>query len=349
MGVKKQDVQSYPVKEDGRLIFYRDDVSDLGREKMSLRRALLLLFHGKRLRRRGFFPAWFVVFLDVVLLVSCMLTFSLFHHVIPRKMGFKGIQTYGEPGDFREIFSDLFSTDGSVTVTDNSYQSENVFISISTVKENKVTYYVADVYIASIYNFKTALANDTYGRGFTQTTPVMSKNNNAILAMNGDFYGFREQGIVVRNGMVYRTEIWDDACVLYYNGVMETYSASEFDMKTAIDNGAWQAWSFGPAFLDKDGKAITRFESTINGLHPRSAIGYYEPGHYCFVAIDGRQTGHSVGMSFEDMAKLFENLGCKAAYNLDGGKTSVMAFMHKVYNSPYEGGRKCSDIVFIGE
>ena len=164
--MKKEETQVFPVKEDGRLIFYRDDVSDLGRQKMSLRRALVLLFHGKRLRKRGFFPAWFVVFLDVILLTSCMLTFALFHHVVPRKMGFKGIQTYGEPGYFRDIFSELFSQDGSVNITDNSYQSENVFISISTIKENKVTYYVADIYIASIYNFKTAFANDTYGRGY---------------------------------------------------------------------------------------------------------------------------------------------------------------------------------------
>ena len=330
---KRPELCTSPAEEDGKLVFYRDDTSDLDRAERKKRHA----------------PSGLFAVLDVLLLGVCLCTFALFHHVLPREMGFKGIQTYGEPGDWSVKWAECFTADGSVETTDSSYKSGDLCVTMSTVTEGDVTYCVADIYIASIYQFKTAFAKDTYGKGITQTTLTMAKNNGAVVAVNGDYYGFREQGIVIRNGMVYRTEPWEDVCVIYYNGVMETYSADEFDMQTAIDGGAWQAWSFGPSFLDKNGKAITEYDSSIDGLHPRCAIGYYEPGHYCMVLIDGRQTGYSIGMGFADMAKLFEKMGCRAAYNLDGGKSAVMAFMDKVYDHPDEGGRKVSDIVYIGE
>lgn len=337
-----------PVTEEGKLIFYRDETADLC---AAIRKEQKDAARNRRFRPklRGRLPAWLLPLLNLVLIGASLCVFALFHHVLPREMGFKGIQTYGEPGDWSEVWAEHFTQDGSIEITDNSYRSGDISVTMSTITEGDVTYCVADIYIASIYNLKTAFASDTYGKGFTQTVPVMSKNNNAIVATNGDYYGFREQGIVIRNGMVYRTETWEDVCVLYYNGVMETYSAAEFDMQTAIDGGAWQGWSFGPRLLDEEGKAITHYVSSIDGLHPRCGIGYYEPGHYCLVLIDGRQSGYSVGMDFADMAKLFEDLGCQAAYNLDGGQSAVMTFMGKVYDRPCEGGRKVSDIVYICE
>lgn len=346
------DLSLCPANEEGKLVFYRDNTADLDAARKKEQRDRERAARKSRSalpRMRGRIPLWILSLANLVLLGSFLCLFALFHHVLPQKMGFKGIQTYGEPGNWSETWAEHFTADGSVEITDNSYRSGDISVTMSTITEGDVTYCVADIYIASIYNLKTAFASDTYGKGFTQTVLTMAKNNNAIVATNGDYYGFREQGIVIRNGMVYRSEPWEDVCVIYYNGIMETYAADEFDLQTAIDGGAWQAWGFGPALLDKEGKAITQYVSTIDGLHPRCGIGYYEPGHYCMVLIDGRQSGYSIGMDFADMAKLFEGLGCKAAYNLDGGKSAVMTYMDKVYDRPYEGGRKISDIVYIGE
>ena len=54
-------------------------------------------------------------------------------------------------------------------------------------------------------------------------------------------------------------------------------------------------------------------------------------------------------MTIQQLAQTCEALGCKAAYNLDGGKTAVMIFDGKKVNTPADGGRKISDIVYIGE
>jgi exopolysaccharide biosynthesis protein len=56
-------------------------------------------------------------------------------------------------------------------------------------------------------------------------------------------------------------------------------------------------------------------------------------------------------MKQADFAKLFEDLGCKCAYNLDGGGSATMVFMGKVINHPCDkwGERAVGDIVYFGE
>jgi exopolysaccharide biosynthesis protein len=49
----------------------------------------------------------------------------------------------------------------------------------------------------------------------------------------------------------------------------------------------------------------------------------------------------------KEMSQLFYKLGCKTAFNLDGGQSSEMAFMGELANQPYHGGRKISDIVMV--
>ena len=100
----------------------------------------------------------------------------------------------------------------------------------------------------------------------------------------------------------------------------DTYHKSQktFDVQQVMQDGAYQSWTFGPNLLDENGKALSSFNTWdyIRQTHPRSAIGYYEPGHYCFVVVDGRQSGYSRGMTLPELARVFEDLGCSAAYNL---------------------------------
>ena len=49
----------------------------------------------------------------------------------------------------------------------------------------------------------------------------------------------------------------------------------------------------------------------------------------------------------QEMSQLFYDMGCKVAYNLDGGQSAVMAYEGKVANKPYNGGRSISDIIYI--
>ncbi len=240
-------------------------------------------------------------------------------------------------------------TSGAVEQTDTSYKSAHVNVSLKKVQGGGVTYYLADIYLSDLRYFRTAFAKDKYGRGFAETVVEMGQKHQAILAVNGDYYGIRNQGVVIRNGELYRQTPFRDVLVMNNDGSMQTFAEADFNIKQIIARGAWQAWSFGPMLLDQKGQPLTTFNSDVRVANPRTALGYYEPGHYCLLLVDGRQPGYSNGLSLKDMAQLFSDLGCKAAYNLDGGQSSVMTFMGKVANQPYNGGRKSSDIVYVAD
>jgi uncharacterized protein YigE (DUF2233 family) len=71
--------------------------------------------------------------------------------------------------------------------------------------------------------------------------------------------------------------------------------------------------------------------------HPRSAIGWNEKYFY-LMQVDGRQAGHSVGMTYSELAGyMHEKLGCTEALNLDGGGSATMWLLGQVVNNPSEG------------
>jgi exopolysaccharide biosynthesis protein len=246
------------------------------------------------------------------------------------------------------VFAGKF-TDGEVITTGNTYMSENVNVTLTQIQRNGVTYYAQDIYIRDIENLRTAFAKNTYGKAILESVPEMAADNNAIAAINGDHYGIGSSGVVIRNGVLYSANPDADVCVLFYDGSMKIVQAADFDADALMAAGAYQAWNFGPSLLSDDGKALGNFRSRVSNRNPRTAIGYYEPGHYVFVVVDGRQAGYSNGMTLAQLAELFEELGAKVAYNLDGGKTSAMTFEGKLANQPTQGGRLTTDIVYIGE
>ncbi len=54
-------------------------------------------------------------------------------------------------------------------------------------------------------------------------------------------------------------------------------------------------------------------------------------------------------MFLEEMSQLFESLGCKAAYNLDGGHCSFMTLEDQVVNHPYKAAHQVPDGIFVTE
>lgn len=245
-------------------------------------------------------------------------------------------------------FADKYTD--TVIITENSYSSPDISVTVTEETLGQTTYYLADIYVRDITCFQTALANDTYGSGFRDSIEDMALLNNALLAVNGDYYGNTNEGVVIRNGVIYRANSTNcDVCMLYYDGTMRVMPGSSFSVEEAVEQGAWQAWTFGPALLNTDGSVLTSFASTnrIISANPRTAIGYYEPGHYCLIVVDGR--GESAGITLPDLSRLFYDLGCRAAYNLDGGNSSVMVWNNEVINNPSGGGRESSDALLIAE
>ncbi|SEL81048.1 Predicted protein [Butyrivibrio sp. ob235] len=245
------------------------------------------------------------------------------------------------------------STTTSEYTGETSYKDENVTIELTTYDEYDTKIYVADVTLTSAEYLKTAFAEDTYGKNVTDTTSDIAEKNGAILAVNGDYYGARESGYVIRNGVVYRDSVnGSDVLCIYANGSMEVVKDSEYTADELLEKGVWQAFSFGPALVEDSEIAVstnTKVDREMSS-NPRTAIGVIDENHFVFVVSDGR-TSESEGLSLYELATFMEKLGVETAYNLDGGGSSTMYFNGQVVNNPTTSGkikeREVSDIVFI--
>ena len=238
-------------------------------------------------------------------------------------------------------------------ITAASYEDENIKIVIETTRAYDTDVYIADIQLSGIDYLKSAFAQNIYGRNINEKTSVIAKEQNAIFAVNGDYYGFRNDGWVLRNGVLYRTGGSDAALLMDMEGNLSCNSDKEFIEKQAAD--FWQIWSFGPPLVVDDEIPVTK-KQEISGRssysNPRTAVGQASELHYIFIVSDGR-TEASAGLSLYELASLFKERGCSVAYNLDGGGSATMYFNGQIINKPTTDGRRISereisDIVYIG-
>ena len=236
------------------------------------------------------------------------------------------------------------------------YSDENICIAMTTYREYDTDIYVAEVWLSSAQYLKTAFAENSYGKNVTAKTSEIASDSGAILAINGDYYGARESGYVIRNGVVYRdygSSSTDILCI-YADGSFAITNSAEASAQALVDSGVWQAFSFGPGLVE-DGEVTVDPNTEVGkamASNPRTAIGQISELHYVFVVSDGR-TNQSEGLSLYELATFLQRLGVKTAYNLDGGGSSTMYFNGRVINNPTTNGRtiserSVSDIVYIG-
>ncbi len=243
-----------------------------------------------------------------------------------------------------------FLTEGSAPeISENSYKSASISITIEKLREHNSDVYVADIYLADARYLKRAFSHEKWGAN-AQKPATLVEQSGALLAITGDYSSLFDKGLVVANGEVIRKSgnQLRHNCLIYPDGRMETFGRKEMDVEQVLKEPVWQSFLFGPELLDDEGRAFEKFDSKIGAANPRSVIGYYAPGHYCFVLVDGRGNGNK-GMKMTQLSNFMESLGCMAAYNLDGGQSAVMIFMGQRINRPYHGGRSLNDMAIITE
>lgn len=245
-------------------------------------------------------------------------------------------------------------TTSEPVITDNSYEDANIKIKIDTVREYDSNIYIADIQVSDPSYLKTALAGNTYGRNLKASTSEIASENNAIFAVNGDYYGFRDYGYVLRDGVLYRdTAGEDDALVIDNNGDFSIINEAETSLTSLDLSSIWQVISFGPSLIENGNITVDSNSEVGRAMtsNPRTAIGQVSALHYIVVVSDGR-TSESAGLSLVNLAQIFADKGCTTAYNLDGGGSSTMYFNGKVVNVPTDGRsfgeREVSDIVYFG-
>lgn len=253
---------------------------------------------------------------------------------------------------------DSFSTSLNPTFTEFGYIDNEINLEIDVIRRYETQVYVAVLTTENHRLIKSAFGFDTYGKNYKEKTSVIANRKNAIFAVNGDYYGFRDIGFVVRNGVVYRItprpQEYDDAIILNDDGVMSGFPEVETNLQTLNHMRPWQVWSFGPILMDDSEIVVTPttkvpYELTSN---PRTAIGQISDHQFMFVVSDGR-TEESAGLSVYELASIFLEYDARFAYNLDGGGSATMWFNGRIINKPVNSGstiseRSISDIVYIG-
>ncbi len=218
------------------------------------------------------------------------------------------------------------------------------------------TVWTAVVDLDDMTQLRSAFADDAFGENITELPSTIAEQVGASLAINGDYYGFRDTGIVIRNGVLYRDEGAREALVLYRDGTAAIVDETTTSGQALLADGAWQTLSFGPALVE-DGEVVDGIDQvevdtnggnhSIQGDQPRTAIAVLDDGSIAFVVVDGRSST-SAGMTLPELAAYLDSLGAVTAYNLDGGGSSTMVVDGEVVNEPSNGGeRATSDILYL--
>ena len=246
----------------------------------------------------------------------------------------------------------------TATVTDSSYKDDNISINLTETTVNNTQVYVADITVSSSDYLKTAFAQNAFGTNVTAKTSETATDNNAILAVNGDYYGANSTGYVIRNGVVYRDTVRENSnngdLAIYKDGSFKIIYEDQISAEQLVKDGVVNLLAFGPALVENSEIAVGTNEEVGQAMasNPRTAIGIIDENHYIIVVSDGR-TSESKGLSLYQMAEVMKSYGVKTAYNLDGGGSSTLYFNGQVINKPTTGGnriseRAVSDIVYIG-
>lgn len=248
-----------------------------------------------------------------------------------------------EEPTFRELYADEHIVGG--------YKQNGVDLRISKVERGELNMFICEFYLDSPQLLRTAFAGGRItGR---QYTSKIAQSVGATFAVNGDFCGYRTNGIIIRNGAVIRDKGADwDLLYLDKNGDLQVGISDNFQANALVANGALQSWCFGPTLV-KDYQKIE--DMNRPGLaswskEPRTAIGQVDELHYIILVADAVRTGVDTvgGLTFSQLADEFVALGCKTAYNLDGGGSTTLYFNGQVINQPcVNGERTISDIIYL--
>lgn len=203
-------------------------------------------------------------------------------------------------------------------------------------------------HLVAVYDpSKVKIATTKYLGNRGQSTKVMAKDNNAVIAINASgFYdpdwnsnGSTPHGTVIQNGKI----VWDYADANVGGGFIgftneDKLVLGKMTKEQALAMGMRDAVEFGP-FLVVNGKPSFVKGNGGWGIAPRTAIGQRKDGIVLLLVIDGRRAD-SIGADMVDLTEIMVRYGAYNAANLDGGSSSSLIVNKQVYNRPVAGGEE---------
>lgn len=233
-----------------------------------------------------------------------------------------------------------------------SYDDGTLSVQIDKTVAFDTNVYYAYVRLTDASQLRTALAGN-YPSKTVRPVASMAKENNAVFAVNGDFFSFHSTGVVVRNGQILRQQPVStrDTLIIDADG--------NFKILTKNTRQEWEAWRdtaihafcFGPGLV-VDGevqqfKAGDKVSCGAPTKAQRLAICQLDTLSYLFIATEGPEQEGQAGLTIAELTELIVAAGAKQAYNLDGGSSVTLLLGDQRINAPESKNRNVGDIIYF--
>ena len=243
----------------------------------------------------------------------------------------------------------------------DSYEDETIRVRMEHQEMDDGTkMHIAYIRIADPSQLRTGVANpEKPASTRTKTVKAMAKAYNAVIALNGDNYTDNPKKTSFEYRMTTKIrsssnrfkdiliidDLGDFHLFVQSKGIKEYSETMKKEGRKLIN-----AFTFGPALV-KDGELLElnkEYSYNPNGREPRTAIGQMGPLSYVMVIIEAKDRSGKSGFSQGKLAEFMYNLGCKQAFNLDGGNSAEMVFGDQVIKGQPGGDeRTLSDIIYF--
>jgi exopolysaccharide biosynthesis protein len=238
-------------------------------------------------------------------------------------------------------------------LSDLSYKDPSTEVVIEPGRAYETDYWVARIKIASPSQLRTAAAS-TFDSNRTTSGKAMAKRMQAVLAINGDYFSYINDGYLIRQGVLYRElpRGVRDVLLIDENGDFHiVLKATMETIKQYSPRIIVNSFNFGPGLVVND-KLVKEFLNNNNAAfegRQRMAIAQVKTGSLEYFAIScAGPKGNNHGMTLEQFSSIIGSLGVENAYNLDGGNSTMMIFRDVFINAMHETTmRPISDIIYF--
>ncbi len=235
------------------------------------------------------------------------------------------------------------------------YRSPTLFVEVKRhTNDEPQTWFVAEIRMKESEKEIAGFAKpETPGRS-TKDLYKIAQAYKAVIAVNGDYMDRVEsdpKGFIIRDSEIYVADDAADTLAFYPDGTMCVFHPGETFAEQLLDHGVRNTFSFGPTLIRDGVTEPDLMDNRLSSRKPRTAIGMIEPYHFLLVVVDGRSSKYSKGMTYDELAAVFEPYGCEVAYNLDGGASATMTFMGQnisKYQGSFTGQRSVPDALLFG-
>ncbi len=237
-------------------------------------------------------------------------------------------------------------------ISDTEYQDPTLHVVIETGRKDNCDYWLARIKIGHPSQLRTAAAAG-FENDYTSKGLFIARRQNAVLAINGDYYSYYQYGYILRQGKEFRNKLRAERDVLAIdeNGDFHILLTPDRNTMTDTLNGKKliNVFHFGPALVI-DGELGTLEASywlAPESKRQRMCIAQTGELEYMALCCAGPLRG-SEGMTLAQFALLAQELGAQTAYNLDGGDSTMMIFNgQKINDKENKNTRDISDLIYF--